>query len=162
MAQGAVRSRGASPITSMTKTGQPIVNSTKAEIENATARLSRLTQVANASPRLTMVAQYAVTSPSSKRYASQCPLSAAMKMVVKAGQINRKGTCRKVPHHLPTMIERVSIGVVSRTSRLPRTRSSARLVVALTLRSNNPTMTWHAFMNPTMGPGMPTPPRSMS
>ena len=55
-------------------------------------------------------------------------------------------TCRKLPHHLPARIERVDIGVESRTSRLPRARSSARLVAALTLISSSPTPTWNPFI----------------
>ena len=41
----------------------------------------------------------------------------------------------------------VDIGVESKTSRLPRIRSSARLVAAPTLNSSRPSETWNAFMN---------------
>ena len=63
-----------------------------------------------------------------------------------AGQITTQSTPRKVPHHLPARIDRVDIGVESRTSRLPRARSSARLVAAVTLRSRSPTVTWNMFI----------------
>lgn len=50
-----------------------------------------------------------------------------------AGRIASQKTTRYVPSHLPQTIVRVDRGVVKRTSRLPRTRSSPSEAVAWTL-----------------------------
>src|SRR5258708_23719849 len=64
------------------------------------------------------------------------------------------GTPRKAPHHLPRTIDRVDSGVASSTSRLPRWRSSARLVTAEMLRSSSPADTCTPLITPPM-PGAP-------
>ncbi len=66
------------------------------------------------------------------------------------GKTHSNGTVRNAPHHLPQRIENVDSGVASKTSRLPRIRSSARAVAAETLRSNKPTAAWNPFVNAAM------------
>src|SRR5205823_2723651 len=80
--------------------------------------------------------------------------------VTSVGQNASQGTRRNAPHHFPQTIDEVRIGVASRTSRLPRTRSSLRTVPAEALSRSSPTRTWNAFRiaaasfsGPIRGPG---------
>src|SRR5436305_4101807 len=65
--------------------------------------------------------------------------------VTRQGQNASQGTRRNAPHHFPQTIDGVGMGVDSRTSRLPRTRSSLRTVPAEALTRSSPTRAWNAF-----------------
>ena len=141
--------------------GQPTVEATSAVTVQVTARPALGSQVASARPRPTIAAPCAITSTGTSHATPTFHhgvLRSMQDSVTSAGQNASQKTRRDAPHHFPQTIDEVRIGVDSRTSRLPRTRSSLRTVPAEALSRSSPTRTWKAFRIaalslPILGPG---------
>jgi hypothetical protein len=150
-----------------TRTGQPIATSTYTTTLAPIARPWRLNTVAHSRPKLVTAAPYASTRPTITGTHSQTssgwsgpdggrvPAGAhggvfpgvATQATLTAGSTASHGTSRNAARHLPQTIAAVFSGVVSSASRLPRARSSDRLVTAATLARSRPMLTCKAVMN---------------